>query len=332
MNINLLKKIWIIALIALVFPKDSYAVIPPDFVIQIGYGLGAFFSIASIILTVFLGFFTSLFKKIKKNWIIIFVVFVCLIGVILFFSIDKNSTKEDSHYTELVSLSVATKDLSAKKSLFNNVSAKYLHEKYISDNSIYILDVREDIEFETGSILNSHHVRYADIVGGEWQSLPEDKEIYIVCFTGLRGRIISDFLHSKGIIAHYISNGVLDISEYTDMWIGDTKIGIIDNHRNLRIPLIQSSFQKIINKGVFVVDTRNPELAKNLVLKDSIFLSTITTASIDLESTYSQIQTNNFIIICNNQVSCFDATIEVIELEKRGYHFLGIYIPDFIDN
>ena len=70
-----------------------------------------------------------------------------------------------------------------------------------SQQSDYIvLDAREDIEYENGYFPGSLHIRFADLKAGRWIELPKDKFVYVICWSGIRGKEVAEFLRTKKII------------------------------------------------------------------------------------------------------------------------------------
>ena len=84
----------------------------------------------------------------------------------------------------------------------------------LSDPNIFILDAREDEEYEIGHMPGSTHIRFADLLAGMWGDLPEDQEIYVLCWSGIRGKELTEFLRSKAVNARYIEEGA-------DGWVAD---------------------------------------------------------------------------------------------------------------
>jgi len=70
-----------------------------------------------------------------------------------------------------------------------------------------VLDAREDIEFANGNFPASTHIRFADLKAGRWIELPKDKFVYVICWSGIRGKEVAEFLRTKKIVAAYLENG-----------------------------------------------------------------------------------------------------------------------------
>ncbi len=86
-----------------------------------------------------------------------------------------------------------------------------------------MLDAREDEEFAIGNYPGSHHLRFADIKAGEWIQLPTDQIIYVLCWSGIRGKEVADFLRSKKILARYVERGADGWVSFGGKWLGEIK-------------------------------------------------------------------------------------------------------------
>ncbi|MFH1218739.1 MAG: rhodanese-like domain-containing protein, partial [Candidatus Peregrinibacteria bacterium] len=66
-----------------------------------------------------------------------------------------------------------------------------------------VMDARENIEHNNGHFPNSTHIRYADLQAGRWIEIPNDKFVYVLCWSGIRGKEVAEFLRTKNIVASY---------------------------------------------------------------------------------------------------------------------------------
>ena len=80
----------------------------------------------------------------------------------------------------------------------------------ISSNA-YVLDVREDHEFEDGHVPNAHHIPLG-VVPDRYLEIPQGEKIFVICKSGRRSQVAADFLLGKGFDAVSVVGG-------TDGWI-----------------------------------------------------------------------------------------------------------------
>ena len=81
-----------------------------------------------------------------------------------------------------------------------------------------------------------------------------------------------------------------------------------------------------INQGVKLVDSRPPWKFKQSSLPNSVNIPLMYTPTSNLEGAFGQLSGGGeVIVICDDYVNCFDAKLTGVELERRGYTFLGRY-------
>jgi rhodanese-related sulfurtransferase len=91
------------------------------------------------------------------------------------------------------------------------------HEINVSDLALeiqtnaYVLDVREDHEFEDGHVPTAHHMPLG-VVPDRYLEIPQGEKIFVICKSGRRSQVAADFLVGKGFDAVSIEGG-------TDGWI-----------------------------------------------------------------------------------------------------------------
>lgn len=315
MEISFFKKS-IIVFASVLLPTEAFAIIPPDFLVQIGYSIGIVFSFFSITLSIVALFF----EKLKKNYIniLIIIALICLISIAFYF-FNKNLWK-NKNYKYLSQMNEQTLELKPNSFLFNYIYPEKFYKESVSDSDIYILDVREDIEFIAGSLINSTHVRYADLLHSDLSMLPKNEKIYVLCLTGLRGELISDFLITNGFEAAYIKGGGESLLKYPSLWNGNTYVSEIEENTKLKKLISTDFFNKSLGKNTTVIDSRVTFKGK---IEDSLSLNMLSSTKNELDEAFKLIE-KNIIIVCNDQLSCFDSSILAIELEKKDYNFLGI--------
>ena len=79
-------------------------------------------------------------------------------------------------------------------------------------NKEFLLDVREEYEYQDGHIKGAVNLPLREILGKK-DSLPKDKDIYVYCRSGHRSADAVNFLKSLGFEkVHNIEGGFIDIS------------------------------------------------------------------------------------------------------------------------
>ena len=98
-------------------------------------------------------------------------------------------------------------------------------------NNNFLLDVREDYEFEVGHIKGAVNIPLRNLVA-ELNSIPKDKNIYVYCRSGHRSLDAAGFLNGLGIENVYnIKGGFIELSlnEYKKNE-GDLSSSILTNY------------------------------------------------------------------------------------------------------
>lgn len=73
-----------------------------------------------------------------------------------------------------------------------------------------IIDVREDYELEeTGTIKNSIHIPM-DQIPDRLKEIPKDREIYLLCRSGVRSYNVAAYLEERGYDVINLDGGILD--------------------------------------------------------------------------------------------------------------------------
>jgi rhodanese-related sulfurtransferase len=83
-------------------------------------------------------------------------------------------------------------------------------ETAIAENA-FVLDVREDWEFEAGHAPTAHHIPL-NSVPERLEELPKEQQIYIICKSGGRSMRAADYLLAQGF-------DVVSVAGGTDGWI-----------------------------------------------------------------------------------------------------------------
>lgn len=336
----------VILLIGLIFyPQTTKAVIPPDFIFNIGTQVTQFFSLVTIfflsIFGIFFNFFKNkfLFLKYKKTFLSLIILLIILVSSAI--SYYYATLQQKVEYQKWLEQSNKIKNLAANEQTIKNEQAFFENNKnqniFVTNqefktltdnpkNDYLVLDTREDLEYENGYFPGSIHIRFADLKAGRWLELPKDKFVYVICWSGIRGKEVAEFLRTKKISGSYLEKGANGWFEFGGKWIGNIKFGEKYTDKKYQIVFETAEVKKQVQKGVILVDTREPDKFKKGHIAGSINIPIMYTATINLENTFSQVPKNSQIItVCDDYVNCFDAKITGVELEERGHLFLGRY-------
>lgn len=208
--------------------------------------------------------------------------------------------------------------------IITNQDFKNITDSQQDDN--IVLDAREDIEYENGYFPGSLHIRFADLKAGRWIEIPKDKHIFVICWSGIRGKEVAEFLRTKKIVSSYLENGANGWVEFGGKWIGEIKFGEKYTDPKYQIVFSTDEVKKKVAEGVILVDTREPYKFNLSHIAGSVNIPIMYTPTINLEKTFSQVLANSKVItVCDGYVNCFDAKITGVELERRGHQFLGRY-------
>lgn len=181
------------------------------------------------------------------------------------------------------------------------------------DNQYFVLDVRDRIAYDTGSVPGSTNIRLADLLRGDTTALPTDKStpIFIVCYLGSTGAIASIYLDSLGYTTLYQPQHSLYetiANEPTFPFTGETTL---PNNNQMNEILSNTEFVTLIEQShTAILDLRKPDevtlFAHARYQHQPFFREIMTTSEIDqkLSALDSQKQ---YVFVCNSAASCFQA-------------------------
>jgi len=102
--------------------------------------------------------------------------------------------------------------LGKDKEISADVEAKDIET--LSKNKEFLLDVREEYEYEEGHVKGAVNLPLREILSQK-DSLPKDRDIYVYCRTAHRSADAVNFLKSLGFDkVHNVEGGFIDISFY----------------------------------------------------------------------------------------------------------------------
>ena len=359
---------WVFVLVQLVLGwfvsfGTAHAVIPPDFVFNIGAQVGQFFSLVALVSMTVIGFFLRFFTG---GWHIVrerkalsvsvaCALLLCIGGGAFWYGQlqqkleyekwlqESRSYGEQNIPHEDVSSPAAvpsTTELTTDQTPPRGTGFFGVHkgDKLFVTNEEFsfatqdtqsgavVLDARENIEYESGRFPGSLHIRFADLKAGQYMRLPKDVPVYVLCWSGMRGKDVAEFLRSNGIVASYVENGANGWFESGGKWEGDIAFGKRYSEERYRAVFSTEEVRTRAKEGVVLVDTREPETYAKKHIPGSVNIPIMYTPSNDMERAFGQVPPHSTVItVCDGYVNCFDAKLTGVELERRENTFLGRY-------
>ncbi len=195
-------------------------------------------------------------------------------------------------------------------------------------DAFVVLDAREDAEYKNGTLPGSTHIRPADIRAGAWRTLPRNTPIYVMCWSGIRGKEVATFLRGKGLAADYLAHGAKGWVDAGGVWKGG--ISFVKKYSAKRYSYVLSvrELQKEIANGALVVDTRELERFDAYHIPYSTNISLFALPRRDRVLVLAQLPARRRVVTtCDGYVNCFDARITGVALEEEGHTFVGRFAP-----
>ncbi|HEV7424510.1 MAG TPA: rhodanese-like domain-containing protein, partial [Candidatus Paceibacterota bacterium] len=113
---------------------------------------------------------------------------------------------------------------------------------------------------------------------------------------------------------------------YGGKWNGGIKFRSSYNEDRYKIVFTTDQVKQYVQSGAVIVDSRNIEKYNRRHIPGSISIPIIYTPSSKIEEVLRQVPPASTVItVCDDFVSCFDATVTGVKLEKKGHTFLGRY-------
>ncbi len=341
-------------LLALAVPSRAAAIPPPDFLIAIGSSFGQIFSLVVVLLS---GLFAAVAQTLEAyrpqfrvRPAVCVTAIVALVSVSAAIATVVDQTRQRTEVTRIVEKSVIEGTL--KSDALPVAGSSYFHDNEtlpldisnedfaaIESAGPFVLDAREDEEVEIGRYPGSAHVRLADLLDGAFANVPRDRTVYVLCWSGIRGNQVASFLRDHGIVARYLTDGAEGWVAFGGTWEGGIKLSSVYSAPQYARTLTADETAAAVENGAVLVDSRDAEriagkplaTAVGVVSPDgengSIAISAIFTPTARLDAALALVPAGaKAITVCDDFVSCFDAKLVGIRLEKRGHAFLGRYV------
>lgn len=327
-------------------PKSAQAIPPPDVIANVGSQLSQLIGVVGVLLSISIGAFLQMWRgfasrskvKITRPVGIIVLISIAVVSA-LYIVVSYREAQNQQEYEAQVAESLA-RGISATQTTTTpvdpnafftanaNLPISISNEDFASIESTkpFILDAREDEEYAIGHYPNSAHIRFADLLNGDWQKLPTDQTVYVFCWSGIRGKMVADFLRTKNIVAQYFESGADGWVKDGGTWDGEIAFSSKYSADQYKKLFTSSEVHTAVDSGALLVDTRQKVDYDKSHIEGSINISAIFTPSVELAYQLANVSPNASIItVCNDFVSCFDAKIVGIRLEVLGHTFLGRY-------
>lgn len=338
----------------LILPQTSDAVMAPDFVFNIGGQVVQIFSIVSLI---FSSSFSILYQFIQSHLLtkksrILFLI----TGLVIITLLSLGIAYGYAHYQQTIayqnwlkhthSKQLATSLISSSKIKKNTMAILQPNNFYLqnkntslitsnqtfqnitaaSNHNYFILDAREDVEYDNGHFPDSIHIRFADLQAGDWDKLLKNKFIYVICWSGIRGKEVAEFLRTNYLIASYLETGASGWVKFGGKWIGNIEFSQQYSANRYHLVFTTNEIKSQLQAGTILVDSRDPNKYQQWHIPNSFNIAMLYTPTNQLTAAFMQIPPHSKVItVCDDYVNCFDAKVTGVELEKRGYEFLGRY-------
>ncbi|WP_339308320.1 rhodanese-like domain-containing protein [Paenibacillus sp. FSL R5-0519] len=81
---------------------------------------------------------------------------------------------------------------------------------------LYLLDVREDAEWEEGHVQGAKHIPLGQLME-RVEELPVSQEIIVICRSGNRSGLACELLHEKGLQIVNMTGGLSNWTDYDQL-------------------------------------------------------------------------------------------------------------------
>lgn len=339
---SLLTTLWVFFLL----PKTAQAIPPPDVIANVGSRVSQLFGVVGVLLSISIGAImqfsrgiTSRAKgKISRPISVIVLASIAVISA-LYIAVSYREALNQQEYETQVAESLArgiaaaeTTNPPINSSTFfasnANLPISITNEAFVALEAThpFIFDARENEEYDIGHYPNSTNIRFADLLNGDWQKLSTDQVVYVFCWSGIRGKMVADFLRTKNIVAQYFESGADGWVKDGGAWDGEIAFSSKYSADQYRKLFTSAEVHSAVDAGTLLIDTRQKADYDESHIEGSINISAIFTPSVELAYQIANVSPDASIItICNDFVSCFDAKIVGVRLEALGHTFLGRY-------
>ncbi len=342
-----------ILIVLLILPEMTFAVPPPDFIIQAVSQLALIFSLSVAFLSsIFFAFREYIRICIRQyRWLWHGMIFLGIIILSLLLAwwgneyyqsrvsveIQDSWKEHNSSHEKPIQIATNTGNISWELQSVSSGSEMIPWTGSLSltnpellslmqSGRLFLLDARENLEYDIGRIPTSIHIRFADLKEGKWISLPSDTKIVVVCWSGMRGEEVAEYLRWQWKDAYFLEHGVDGWVTYGWSWTGEVKFSHVYNAKNYSLTFTTDEVLSQVSRWVRLIDARESEKYDKHHIIGVPNISLLATPSDQIDHLLGQVSRWETVIIgCDGYINCFDAKIVGIELEKRWVIFLWRY-------
>lgn len=335
-------------------PHLAHAVPPPDVISSVGSQLSQFLGLGAVLFSLSVGMMARVFQQIAlRTGMRSAVVFrIAILVIVLGFSsayvfasyqsamsqraynqqiaddlkrgFDDQFPGEDGVLVDGTATSVdpTVPEAPIDLSLFVSNDAF----RTIESSHPFVLDAREDEEYAYGRYPGSTHIRFADLMNGEWSKVPTHQPVYVFCWSGIRGEMVTTFLRTKGIRAQYLEKGAEGWVKDGGTWEGEISFAVKYPEERYSKVITTAEAHAAVDSGALLIDARDAEAFSKKHIEGAINISAIFTPSSELADEVAAVPVGATVItVCDSFVSCFDAKIVALKLEAASHTFFGRY-------
>ncbi len=250
---------------------------------------------------------------------------------------NKNATSTPLEIIETVPIPPAVIEAPSTDLLSSRVSSstilipiealrQVITEPNWSDRTL-LIDIREAEEREVGNIdATTTWIRYGDLINGQAETLPHDKDILVICWTSLRGQEIATWLRAHGFPRAYAIQGGLQGDINTPSQPGWIDAGLPWQGHTRWSQVFAPSYsisldeaKKKFDAKAIVIDVTSPKDYADGHLPGALSLPLETTTTAEVNRVISLVPPKaDLLIYCNSYVNCFYAKIIGIRLQRLG--------------
>lgn len=339
----------------LIYLDNSYALPPVDFVMQVVANTWIYISMWIALFATFIWstyrLFQGFYNKYKIGLIIISLFIVILSGSVI---LKLTSQSEiDSLFKEkeinliqwLYAWIVVKSDIQTNISFLHTLNLdSMVNSKYFITNDeftsmlssnpddVFILDWREDIEYQMWHIPSAIQMRTADIkLENSWKDLPTDKIIIVTCWTGMRGKIIRDYITSKWFEARYLKDGIESWLDVGWKFIWEEDLNKMYPDEKYKFNMHPNDIIKYKSDGALIIDAREEYITSLDPLDQVLIISESNDSTKEINTLLNSIKPwEKVMVMCDDPINCYDANMIWVKLEERWIIFLGRFMRDSI--
>lgn len=353
--LKIISRLCIFTSLVLASLEYTYALPPVDFVMQIVANIWIYVSMWVALIAAFITSTYRLFQWFYskyKIWIIVWSILVVVLSttVILEFTakseIDKLFKEKEVKLIEwLYSWEKVVSNLETNKEFLNKIDIKsFIKSDYLITNDefknllssnredVFILDWREDIEYEMWHISWAIQMRAADLKHEQsWKGIPTNKVVVVTCWTWMRWKVIRDYITSKWFEARFLENWIESWLEVEWEFEWEEDLNKVYPDKKYKFNLSADLVKKYKENGAIIIDVREEYITDKDIIEGVIMISEMNTPTRKMNKLLDTIKkTETVLVLCDDPINCYDANMIGVKLEKRWIEFLGRFSRDAI--